>query len=454
MSPPTQFTLEHLYKSIDGLLSKSINMFKGLTIANVSINKELIPHPEWPVSYYLGTSAPPSKHTVSLKIPNQVINEYRTSIGGSTPKSASYDITIGSLSVSQRGAITVVVSSIKEEGLSAREILRKRLNTYCEERGYFDRRKKELPRLVTSILALTSPCSEIEDDILSNLNIPVDKISNINCKNSEDISNAIRNADPNHYDIAVLYRGGHEDDAMNMFSSECIIEAVVSSRIPVCVALGHDSDRPFIYEIVDEEFSAPSAFGKGIAKHNHDARSDNKELMISIAQKLKDLKEKLELSVIRDIEQVDSIGEVIHGKVLHKVDVFLKSSESCANRICDKLKHEIDVFQKASESGVARIYDKLLSNIESNAVNVHAISSKIADSKHMEIRHTDLSINQYVQQAYRMKNNMIDDLSKDIGFHYVSINDRQNEKKERRRLYVAFAIILLAVAVGVFLFTL
>ena len=56
---------------------------------------------------------------------------------------------------------------------------------------------------------------------------------------------------------------------MNMFSEEAVLMAIHKSKKPVCVALGHDNDKPFVYNIADQTFSTPSSFGKSIADHNN-----------------------------------------------------------------------------------------------------------------------------------------------------------------------------------------
>lgn len=91
----------------------------------------------------------------------------------------------------------------------------------------------------------------------------------------------INNADIKQFDIIVLFRGGREDEAMGIFSHESIIDAIVKSKIPVCAALGHELDQPFICTIADKEHSTPSAFAKAIKEHNENVEKDYKIQMNS-----------------------------------------------------------------------------------------------------------------------------------------------------------------------------
>ena len=439
MAKSSSISLQQLYVKVNSVLSDNLSLFKDFTIANISIDKELTPHHQWDYSFYTGTTKDGNKnYSVQLKISNQIILEYLEKSGNTKQTNASYDIDIEDLALSTFGAITITVKALRETGVSERELLRRRLEKFCMDHGYFDRPKRPLPKLVTSILALTSKYSEIHDDLLSNLNLNPNKITIINCHSSEEISKQITNADPSQFDIVVLYRGGREDEAMNMFSHEDIIVSVVNSSIPVCAALGHDLDTPFIYSIVDQTYSTPSAFGKGIMAHNFSVIEENDSLLIQIKNALDFIREKVDTKYSRTYEQIESLSNRLHEKVTNKIDKLYKDCENSAMRINDKANHRI------------------VSNIE----KIDTLVWGIAKSKQDFILSHERAIGYYLQDAYKNRITFIDMLENNIDTYVQRINENirykqtiKKEKSSKRKLYIAI-VIMLAVIIGMGIFIL
>lgn len=386
------FSLKELYEKVTTVISDKLSLFQGLVLSNISIDKKLVPHDKWQYTFYTGTTRSSEKnYTVQLKIPNSVINQHRSQ-NGEAQNNAKYDIEIESLSVSTFGAITITVKSIKETGVSERELLRRRLEKFTKDNGYDKRSKKELPRLVTSILALTSKFSEIHDDLHSSLNLSDNKIIVVNCANSIEISQHIQNVDAAKYDIVVLYRGGREDEAMNMFSSEKIIEAISKSNIPVCAALGHDMDTPFIYAIADKTYSTPSAFGKAISSHNYTAIEEHKSLLNDVGNILNAIKEDMERKYTNMFESIEGISKRLYEKVNAKIDSLLGESENSVTRISDKVHSLITATGQQIEDLVERIYK----------------------SKTERIVTVETAIDYYTKDIYRNRINHIELLAREV----------------------------------------
>jgi exodeoxyribonuclease VII large subunit len=430
MSKVPTFSIEQLYQKVSSTLTDRLSLFQGMTLANISIDKELKPHPKWQYSYYTGTTKEAEKnYSINLKISNQLILQFRNQIGNEIVTNASYDILIENLSISSFGQISITVKAIKETGISERELLKRRLKKYCENQGYFKREKKELPRLVTSILALTSQYSEIHDDIHSNLNFGQDKVTIINCKNTQEIAKHIKGIKPNKYDIIVLYRGGREDEAMNMFSSEEIIEAIVTSPITVCAALGHDIDTPFIYTIADQTYSTPSSFGKAITAHNDETKKDYKKLLIDIKTTLERVKEKAEYLYTKDIDQIEATSKRLYEKVNAKIDKLLQEVENSVIRVTDSKHNKISITSNKIEHLVDNVYK----------VKADQISS------------IETAINYYWRDTYKNKLNHIHTLSiniedyvKNIETNIQTKEELSEEKKSNKKTIVIFTAIIIA----------
>ncbi|SFV55949.1 Exodeoxyribonuclease VII large subunit [hydrothermal vent metagenome] len=426
-SPATTFSLDQLYEKVTTVISDKLSLFQGLTLSNISIDKNLKPHDKWQYSFYIGTSKSSSKnYTVQLKISNTIINKHRSQ-NGEEQNNAKYDIEIDTLSVSTFGAITVTVKSIKETGVSERELLRRRLEKFTKEQGYDKRTKKALPRLVTSILALTSKFSEIHDDLHSNLNLSGSQVRVVNCTNSKEISQHIQSDDTTRYDIVVLYRGGREDEAMNMFSSEEIIEAIAKSDIPVCAALGHDMDTPFIYAIADQTYSTPSAFGKAITAHNHTAIEEHQTLLSSIGNALHTIKENME----------------------HRYTKVFDHIEATSKRLYEKVNAKIDRLLKESENNVMRISDKAYNRIASSSQKIEDMVHRIYKSKIEQMSTIETAIGYYMQDVYRNKVNHINLLADSVEQYgqriEANIHDKQalaKERKSKQKTFWLFATII------------
>lgn len=169
------------------------------------------------------------------------------------------------------GIIHIKVLDIKEVGISEKQALINRLDHFIESNNYVCT-KRALPVLVTSVLAITSSNSKIEDDITQNIGLMKNKVTIKKCATPKEISEQI-NENHSKFDLIVLYRGGHDDASMDKFSSECVIEAIMNSSVPVCSALGHHRDKPYIEKIVDYVYATPSSFALEIRKHNIIKRS-------------------------------------------------------------------------------------------------------------------------------------------------------------------------------------
>ncbi len=423
----TTFSLEQLYEKVTTVISDNLSLFQGLTLSNISIDKKLVPHDKWQYSFYTGTTKSSSKnYTVQLKISNTIINKHRSQ-NGEEQYNAKYDIEIESLSVSSFGAITITVKSIKETGVSERELLRRRLEKFTKDNGYDKRPKKELPRLVTSILALTSKFSEIHDDLHSNLNLSSSQVTVMNCASSTEISQHIQNADIAKYDIVVLYRGGREDEAMNMFSSEEIIEVIAKSDIPVCAALGHDMDTPFIYAIADQTYSTPSAFGKAITAHNQSVIETHQELLNNIGNTLHVIKETME----------------------HRYTKVFDYIEATSKRIYEKVNAKIDSLLKESENSVTRISDKVYNRITSSSQKIEDLVHRVYTSKIEQISTVETAIGYYMQDVYKNRVNHIDLLAERVEQYgqriEANIHDKRalaKERKSKQKTFWLFATII------------
>lgn len=240
-------------------------------IHNISISKEIIADLKFGGWYGEGVAMINDRsYKIAIRIPNNIID-------GSMP-AGSYDIKIASLSVNRNGSICINAREITGAGHNIQDALYLRLQRFSNEHNLLKRKKRKLPGRINSMLCITSVNSGISGDILNNTGIKKSNIKIYNVGKPSSIAKIIESN--NKYDITVLYRGGHQDVAMNMFSDEVVLLAIAKAKKPVCVALGHDIDRPFVYNLADQEYSTPSSFAKSIHMHNN--KSKRKKIILFI----------------------------------------------------------------------------------------------------------------------------------------------------------------------------
>ena len=253
------------FANINKLLSKNPHT----SLSNISVNKPIIENKKYGANgHWFGdgtTTIDNKNYKFTLKIPYSVIRAGRKKNGNLEP--AEYNFHCKDTHLSDYGQIVANIASIERSGLSSRDIRNQELLKFAKSKGLLKRKRKRLPSKVENILCLTSRSSDIKGDIVANTGLPAKNIYVFNCFSSQVLANKIMSA--KGVDCIVLYRGGHEDDSMNMFSEQQVLLAIGNSKIPVCVALGHEQDKPFVYKVADLTYSTPSSFGKSIQLHNN-----------------------------------------------------------------------------------------------------------------------------------------------------------------------------------------
>ena len=353
-------TLEDFRNRVSIILSDNLSLFRGFTIADISIDSKITASNV----FYNGTQSSVKNYKVSILINPPVAKAFVDS-NPLVGNNAKYDITIDKIYLNNYNSITIVASSVKETGLSDRELLERRLYKYCKDFTLLPKIKKPLPRVVINILAVTSSSSTIDDDIYNNNGLLKENSTQIvKCRTSEEIAAIVKNADQS-FDIVVLYRGGHQDDAMNIFSHESIIDAISGSSLPVAVALGHDVDSPFIYNLADYYAPAPVGFAKQILSHNVKAKTDLFSLLGSIKNSLDAIK-------LLSLSKVE-----VHDKAIEKH--LLLALEKKSSRITALLESSDKYFYQHLKT----LENRHTSTLQSIASSISSISgSKIKDIAH------------------------------------------------------------------------
>ncbi len=242
------------------------SVYKGLVITELSlpnVNKN-IQHAYYN-SYYV--DAINNNQYIKLLVPTYVYNK-AIEDGHQINENVSVDITIESISVDSRSTILIKVSKIIESGISEQELFIKNLINYCNENKLFDRIKKPLPSLIKKIALISTTSTNTLDDILSKLNYTNETEPFKVNSTSEAVAEQINLCQNKDYDVILLYRGGHEDKSMNIYSDTPVLNAIHNSNIHIGVALGHEIDIPFVYRLADSTYSTPTNFAQVVNEYN------------------------------------------------------------------------------------------------------------------------------------------------------------------------------------------
>lgn len=151
-----------------------------------------------------------------------------------------------------RGNYQLIVTQVVPLGEGALELALRRLRERLAAEGLFDKaRKRTLPRFPQRLALVTSPSGAAVRDFLEVLGrrwrltdvlvVPV-RVQGPGA--AQEIAQAIRRVNllGARFDGIVLARGGGSMEDLWAFNEEVLVRAIVSSRIPVVSAVGHEID--------------------------------------------------------------------------------------------------------------------------------------------------------------------------------------------------------------------
>ncbi len=149
-----------------------------------------------------------------------------------------------------RGEYQLQVEELQPKGVGPLELAFRQLKEKLSRLGYFDRRKRPLPRYPRRVALVTSPTGAAVRDMLETLTRrwPLAEVWVYPAAVQGDgagasIAGAIRtlNTLPG-VEVMILGRGGGSLEDLWAFNEECVAEAVFQSRIPVVSGVGHETD--------------------------------------------------------------------------------------------------------------------------------------------------------------------------------------------------------------------
>ncbi|OPG16471.1 exodeoxyribonuclease VII large subunit [Ferroacidibacillus organovorans] len=174
----------------------------------------------------------------------------------------------GSIDVFERsGEYQMYADEIVPDGVGALYIAYEQLKEKLQAEGLFEAsRKHALPTFPTRIALVTSPTGAAVRDMLTTLGrrFPLTEVVIVpvavqGAEASVQIAEGIRLiSDHNLADVMIVGRGGGSFEELFAFSSELVVRAIASSRIPVISAVGHETDVTLADFVADRRAPTPT----------------------------------------------------------------------------------------------------------------------------------------------------------------------------------------------------
>ncbi len=246
------------------------------------------------------------------------------------------------------------------------------------------------------------------------------------------------------FDLILLYRGGHEDKSMNIYSDIPVLNSIHNSNIHVGVALGHEVDTPFVYKIADSTYSTPTNFAQVVNNYNQSKIDSFQNTINGITNSIRIIKDKIQSSF--DNLKWDNINTVID-----RLDSQLKLSRGCIEHSISKTIHTFELENENLNSSINKKSLIVLNSIESKCNNQITSISKIADNlihkNEVNLHNLNLNIESVNQQLISNMNNNLLTCASNINSltNEIKFKIEQKRNKKIRLILVASLIITLTV---------
>lgn len=167
-----------------------------------------------------------------------------------------------------RGEYQLIVELLEPQGAGALQLAFEQLKRRLAEEGLFDpARKRPLPRLPRRIGIVSSSGGAVIRDIIQilerrfpGLHIRLFPAQVQGEGSVEQVSTGLRFfSEGNWADVVIVARGGGSLEDLWTFNEEAVARAIVSSRVPVISAIGHETDFTIADFAADLRAPTPSA---------------------------------------------------------------------------------------------------------------------------------------------------------------------------------------------------
>lgn len=171
--------------------------------------------------------------------------------------------------------LVIVVSSVKQKGLSEAYLSFIKMKEDFAKRGYFDvKHKKTIAEFPKNVGLITSKDGAAVIDFISVINqIPNDiniKLFPVKVQGSEAVDMIIKGInllDTVDLDLIVITRGGGSAEDLSVFNDKEIIETVFKTKTPIISAIGHKIDNTLLDLVADLSLQTPTEAGSYVIRN-------------------------------------------------------------------------------------------------------------------------------------------------------------------------------------------
>lgn len=223
------------------------------------------------------------------------------------PKDGMKALATGSLQVYvARGTCQFVITKLMPQGIGELEMAFRQLRDKLAAEGLFEEsRKRPIPRIPKRIALVTSPSSAAVRDMIQVITRrwPAARIVVVPVRvqgegASDDIVRALRNVHriPD-VDVVIAGRGGGSLEDLWCFNEEKVARAILSCRIPVISAVGHEIDVSIADLVADRRALTPSEAGELVVPSVLDLRDSLEYTAQRLRQVLRNRLERVRLQL-------------------------------------------------------------------------------------------------------------------------------------------------------------
>lgn len=247
----------------------------------------------------------------------------------------------------KNGSFRVVVESVEPVGEGAYKKALEELRRKMETKGYFEvERKRPLPFFIQNIGLITSSHGAAIYDFKKNVGnygfrIFFKDVYVEGDQAERSIIEAIKylNRERPDLDIIALIRGGGGWESLKVFNSEKVVEALVTSRIPVVTGIGHESDETMVGLASDKDCSTPTAVANFLRSQRE-----------GLADVLSGYKNNLTFFQEKNLIQAENYLKNISVKITHSIDLIFNQLEYFKNKFVSLLNRNLLSLERRETS--------------------------------------------------------------------------------------------------------
>lgn len=244
--------------------------------------------------------------------------------------------------LTQWGRFSLTVQSIRPSGEGSIKKSFELLKNKLESEGLFSiERKRSLPEMPNYIAVVSSTQAagyadfmKILGDRWGGLNIEVADVQVQGVSSADQIIRALEYFNQLKIlpEVIVIIRGGGSKDDLSVFNDEILVKSVASSRVPILVGVGHETDETLVDLAADFSASTPSNAAQILVPEKTEFIRANSLKVISIASMLTQVIDNLKANNTRNIY---SILEKIKDKLFFQISL-LKNMKNIVNQLDPK----------------------------------------------------------------------------------------------------------------------